>query len=291
MPLRFGWAGCGPALIWLGCAGLAPTIRRLIPFFLDQENRSVRRYLIAGNWKMNLLAEQGIALVEALRAGPGPGPNCDVLVCPPLVYLERIAAAVNGSPIALGAQNLYPGEFGAFTGEVSGAMLVDVGCTYVIVGHSERRALCGESDAVVNAKVQAALGAGLTPIVCVGETLEQRQAGETEQVVVGQLRGSLADLGPGAVARCVIAYEPVWAIGTGQTATPEQAQQVHAVIRQEIAGGVDPHVADQLRLLYGGSVKADNATELLGQPDIDGALVGGASLQAAQFLAIIAAAQ
>ena len=213
-----------------------------------------------------------------------------MLVCPPFVYVDRASEWIGDAPIALGAQNLAAEEgSGAYTGEVSGEMLIDVGCRYVIVGHSERRTLYGESDAVVVQKFSAAQAAGLVPILCVGENLDQREAGETETVVAGQVGAVIDALGVGVFANAVIAYEPIWAIGTGKTATPDQAQAVHAAIRALIAGH-DAIIAGSLRILYGGSVKGSNAEELLGQPDIDGGLVGGASLDATDFLAIYGAA-
>ncbi len=245
-----------------------------------------RRPLIAGNWKMNGSLAESRALVTALRNAVGAGTHAEMLLCPPYVYIAAVADWLRSSPIALGAQDLSdrPGS-GAYTGEVSGAMLVDVGCRYVIVGHSERRALYGETDAIVAGKFRAAQVAGLVPILCVGETLEQREAGQTESTVERQVAAVLDSAGVGAFAKAVIAYEPVWAIGTGRTATPEQAQQVHALIRAMIAGR-DATIADDLNILYGGSVKGANARELLAMDDIDGGLVGGASLNAADFLKI-----
>lgn len=249
-----------------------------------------RRPFIAGNWKMNTRRESAVALVRQLIERIGENPLAEVAVCPPSVYLSAVADALAGSPVELGAQNLYPAADGAFTGEVNAAMLSDVGCRFVILGHSERRQLLGETDADVAEKLQAALAGNLVPIVCVGETLQQRQDDETDAVVEAQIRGSLAGLDEVRAAGIVIAYEPVWAIGTGLTATPEQAEAVHAMIRNLLGEMFTPEIADQIRIQYGGSVKPDNAADLLSQPNIDGALVGGASLKAEDFLAIVSAA-
>ena len=245
---------------------------------------------IAGNWKMNMLRESSQALVRGLREQLPGSDRVEVAVCPPNVYLQEVAAALRGSHIALGAQNMHHEKEGAFTGEVSGAMLRDIGCSHVILGHSERRQFFGETDQSVNQKVFAALSSGLTPIVCVGETLEEREAGSTQRIIDQQCRGSLARLTVEQAAKLVIAYEPVWAIGTGKTATPQQAEEVHAHIRSLIEQLFDRQTADGVRIQYGGSVKADNAAELLHQPNIDGALVGGASLKADGFAAIVKAA-
>ncbi len=246
--------------------------------------------LIAGNWKMNLLRESGLVLTRGLMERIHASSNVEVAVCPPSIYLRDVGEALKGSSIALGAQNMYHEKEGAFTGEVSSSMLLDVGCKYVILGHSERRQFFGDTDSTVNAKTVAAIAAQLTPIVCVGETLAQRENGQTDSVITQQTRGSLAGLTAQQASKLVIAYEPVWAIGTGKNATPEQAEQVHALIRgllQELFG---KSVADSIRIQYGGSVKPENAAELLRQPNIDGALVGGASLKADGFAAIVAAA-
>ncbi len=229
------------------------------------------------------------ALVAGIIAGQPKSDNVELLVCPPFPYLAAIAAQLQGSRLKLGAQNVSEHEKGAFTGEVAPAMLTDIGCSHVIVGHSERRALYGESSAQVAAKFAAALEAGLTPILCVGETIEQREAGETEAVVKEQLDAVLDTAGVAKLGRAVVAYEPVWAIGTGLTATPEQAQDVHRFIRAEVAGR-DAAVAESLQILYGGSMKGENAAGLLGMADIDGGLIGGASLKAGDFLAIANAA-
>ena len=249
-----------------------------------------RKSLIAGNWKMNGSLAESRRLVEALRSGITAGASATMLLCPPFVYLPAVNEWLQGSPIALGGQDLAdkPGV-GAYTGEVSGQMLVDVGCSHVVVGHSERRALYGESDAVVVAKFKAAQAAGLVPIVCVGETLEQREAGQTRTVIERQVSAVVDAAGAQAFAKAVIAYEPVWAIGTGRTATPEQAQEVHAFIRGMIAAR-DATIAAGLSILYGGSVKGANARSLFAMADIDGGLVGGASLAAAEFLEIFRAA-
>ena len=249
-----------------------------------------RKVLIAGNWKMNGSLAESRALVSALRAGAGAGGKAEMLLCPPYVYLPAVREWLVGSGIALGAQNLADrAGSGAYTGEISGAMLRDVGCSHVIVGHSERRALYGESDAVVATKFRVAQEVGLVPILCVGETLEQREAGQTRATVERQVKAVLDAAGVAAFARAVVAYEPVWAIGTGRTATPEQAQEVHAFIRAMIAAR-DATIAADLIILYGGSVKGANARSLLDMEDIDGGLVGGASLIASDFLEIFRAA-
>ena len=246
--------------------------------------------LIAGNWKMHGSLAESRALVASIAAGIAGAKDVRVLVCPPYVYLSSVADWIAGTEIALGAQDLAEQTgTGAFTGEVAGGMLTDVGCSHVIVGHSERRTLFGETDARVAAKFQAAQAQGLVPILCVGETLEQREAGHTQDVVAAQVQAVLDAAGIGAFAQAVIAYEPVWAIGTGLTATPAQAQEVHALIRGMIAA-LDATIAAGLSVLYGGSVKGANAGELLAMDDIDGGLVGGASLNADEFLAICRAA-
>lgn len=246
----------------------------------------VRTKLVAANWKMNgshAANERWLAVFrEAL-------PTCETVVCPPFVYLAQVAQALAGTPAGVGGQNLCLQLAGAWTGEVAGEMLTDLGAKWVIVGHSERRAAYGETDDIVGAKSERALAAGLRPIVCVGETLEQREAGRTQQVVGAQLDAILRRCSVAQLAGGALAYEPVWAIGTGRTATPEQAQQVHEAIRTRLAA-VDRASAAAVRVLYGGSVKPGNAAELFSQPDIDGGLIGGASLVAADFLAICAAA-
>ena len=248
----------------------------------------MRRPFIAGNWKMNLTKAESVALAQALAAKVGASSAVEVAVCPPACYLDAVAAALKGSAVGLGAQNMYHQGNGAYTGELSAAMLVDLGCQYVILGHSERRHILGETNADVNAKVHAALAAGLIPIVCVGETLAEREADKTTDIVQEQLAGSLAGVSESQVTRVVIAYEPVWAIGTGKVANKEQAEEVHANLRKMLAARYNPAVSVAVRIQYGGSVKPDNAAELLGQPNIDGALVGGASLKADSFLGIVA---
>lgn len=249
----------------------------------------MREFLVAGNWKMNGSSEANKALLEGIVAGVPAGQGFRLLVCPPFPYLADVVAKVSGSAVSVGAQNVSEHEKGAFTGEVSPGMLKDIGCDYVIVGHSERRAIYGESSFQVAAKFQAAQAAGLTPILCVGETLEEREAGSTESVVGYQLGAVLDAAGIGAFAGAVVAYEPVWAIGTGKTATPEQAQDVHRFIRNTL-GERDAGIAEGLQLLYGGSMKGENAAGLLSMQDIDGGLIGGASLKADDFLAIAEAA-
>lgn len=250
----------------------------------------MRQKLVAGNWKMHGNLAENKALLDAVAAHAAELEGMGCAVCVPFPYLHQVQAALQGTAIAWGAQNISQHAKGAFTGEVSGAMLADFGCRYAIVGHSERRALYGEDDATVAAKFVATLKAGLTPILCVGETLEEREAGITEQVVARQLDAVLAVAGIDGLAKAVVAYEPVWAIGTGKTATPEQAQAVHAFIRGKVAEQSGT-VAGKLVIQYGGSVKASNAAELFVMPDIDGGLIGGASLVAEDFLAICRAAR
>jgi triosephosphate isomerase len=252
----------------------------------------MRTLLIAGNWKMNPpTRSEAVALAEAVKAGVGAAAEVHVVLGPPAVFLGAVDEVLEGSPIGLAGQDMHWEPGGAYTGEVSGAMLVDAGCTHVILGHSERRHGLGETDAQVNAKVHAALVAGLIPIVCLGETRDQRLRDETEPVLITQLTGSLAGLSPEQMAGTGLSYEPVWAIGTGLTATPDQAQSAQAFIRGWLAQHFGQATADRVVVQYGGSVKPDNAAELLACPDIDGALVGGASLKANDFLAIIAAAR
>jgi triosephosphate isomerase (TIM) len=249
----------------------------------------MRQHLVAGNWKMQGSRAENAALVRTLLDLVRPESGTEVLVCPPFVYLWDVGRLLKDSDVVLGAQSVCAEPQGAFTGEVSAAMLKDVGCRYVLVGHSERRQLYGEGDALVARKFIAAQSQGLLPVLCVGETLEEREADRTTEVVARQLDAVLAVSGAGSFARAVIAYEPVWAIGTGRTASPEQAQQVHAMIRARIAAR-DATIGGYLRILYGGSVKASNARELFAMPDIDGGLVGGASLKADEFARICAAA-
>jgi triosephosphate isomerase (TIM) len=250
-----------------------------------------RRPLIAGNWKMHKTHFEGIQLTQKLAWAltSEDTDTVEVVVCPPFTALRSIGTLIDGDklPIGLGAQNCHPEPQGAFTGEVSAPMLAALGCAYVIVGHSERRQHFGESDELVNRKARAVLAAGMRPIVCVGETLEQREAGQTAEVVQGQVRGSLAGLPAERVAGLVVAYEPVWAIGTGRAATAEDAQETIALVRGTVAELAGQSAADELRVQYGGSVKAANAEELAAKPDIDGALVGGASLDADEFALIV----
>ncbi len=249
----------------------------------------MRDFLVAGNWKMNGSIADNETLVSGITDGIPAGSGFRLLVCPPLPYLASVAELLRGSNVALGAQNVSEHASGAFTGETSPAMLKDVGCEYVIVGHSERRALYGESSADVARKFEAAQGVGLIPILCVGETLEEREAGATESIVDAQLDAVIENSGVAALESAVIAYEPVWAIGTGMTATPQQAQDVHRHIRGRVAAE-DAHVAASVQILYGGSMKGENASGLLSMKDIDGGLIGGASLKADDFLAIAEAA-
>jgi triosephosphate isomerase len=249
----------------------------------------MRKPLVAGNWKLHGSRAANSDLLKGLLAGMAGVAAADVLVCPPYVYLPDAVAAARGSGLQVGAQDVAAQAGGAFTGEVSAEMLVDVGCSHVIVGHSERRSLFGDSDAVVAAKFAAALDAGLQPILCVGETLAERESGHSVAVVTGQLQAVLDSQGAEALGRGVVAYEPIWAIGTGLTATPDQAQEVHAAIRALIAAA-DGKIAKELRILYGGSVKASNAQQIFSMKDIDGGLIGGASLDAAEFLSICSAA-
>ncbi len=246
----------------------------------------MRRKLIAGNWKMYKTASEAVALVEEIKRGIAGAPS-DTLVAPPYTALAAAVAAAKGSPVAVAAQNMHFEKEGAFTGEVSAPMLLDLGVTHVILGHSERRQYFAETDDGVAKKTKVALGSGLTPISCVGETLAEREAGRTMEVVGRQLGAILDAVTADEAKRVVIAYEPVWAIGTGKVATPEQAQEVHAFIRERIAAKHGRPVADVLRILYGGSVKPDNVKGLMALPDVDGALVGGASLKADSFLKLV----
>ncbi|MDH3338884.1 MAG: triose-phosphate isomerase [Gammaproteobacteria bacterium] len=249
----------------------------------------MRDFLVAGNWKMNGSSAGNAELVAGIIAGAPRSDRVRLVICPPFPYLAPVAAQAAGSGVAVGAQTVSQHESGAFTGEVAPGMLRDIGCEYVIVGHSERRELYGETSATVAEKVKAALDAGLKPIVCVGETLEQRESGSTESVVEEQLGAVIDKVGIAAFATAVVAYEPVWAIGTGKTASPEQAQEVHRHIRALLAGH-ESDIAAATQILYGGSMKGENAAGLLAMPDIDGGLIGGASLKAADFLAIAQAA-
>ena len=247
----------------------------------------MRKPYVAGNWKMNLDRRSAVDLASAIREHVARSDEVDVAVLPPFVYLDEVARACAGSRVACGAQNVCDQEVGAFTGEVSAAMLRDLGIGVTLVGHSERRHVYGETDELVNAKVRVALAHGLDVILCIGETLEQREAGETEALCARQLTAGLAGVAVGDAARVTLAYEPVWAIGTGRVATPDQAGAVHAYARGVFAGLYDDPPATRLRILYGGSVKGDNVAELMAVPDIDGALVGGASLKPESFLPII----
>lgn len=251
----------------------------------------MRRKVIAGNWKMNKTVAEALALVMKLQERLSDlGDGVEVVIAPPFTALSPVGKVLEGSGLRLGAQNCHWEASGALTGEVSAGMLKEVGCAYVILGHSERRQLFGETDAVVNRRVRAALGAGLRPIVCVGETLAEREGGKTLEVVARQLRGTLLGLTEEDMAHVVVAYEPVWAIGTGKNATSAQAQEVHAHIREQLRQLLGRSVAEVVRIQYGGSVKPENARELLFQQDVDGALVGGASLKAEDFAAIVLAA-
>lgn len=249
----------------------------------------MRRPLVAGNWKMNGSRAESATLMRAIKQGIAAVTKAEAAVCPPFILVPLAAELLTGSPIAWGGQNLSVHKSGAYTGEVSGPMLKDYGCTYVIVGHSERRTLYGENDVLVAEKYGAAQAVGLIPILCVGETLQEREANQTEAVVVRQLDTVINKHGIDSFKNAVIAYEPVWAIGTGKTATPQQAQDMHRFIRDRLAAQ-HKAVSENVRVLYGGSMKGGNARELLAQPDIDGGLIGGASLQAEEFLTICQAA-
>ena len=252
----------------------------------------MRRFLIAGNWKMNTTCQSGVALAGELAAiALQEEVGVEILVCPPYPYLIPVAEKLSGSAVHLGAQDCYFEASGAFTGEVAVEMLRDCGCRYVILGHSERRHVMSESDATINRKVRATISGGLIPVLCVGELLSERQAGQAEEVLDRQLEGGLSAVTEADASTLVIAYEPVWAIGTGVTATPEQAESAHEHLRKWLARRYTAAFSEKVRILYGGSVKADNAEALLGQSNVDGALVGGASLKSATFVPIIAAAR
>jgi triosephosphate isomerase len=252
----------------------------------------MRKPFVAGNWKMNTNSQTSVELAKSIASGSmeTASQSVTVAVCPPFVYLQAVSKALSSSNIAVGAQDIYFEPAGAFTGEISASMLKDVGCSYCICGHSERRHVLGESDELINKKVTAAIAGGLLPILCVGELIEERQASQTNEVVTRQVKEGLAGLSAEKLQAVTIAYEPVWAIGTGLTATPEQAQDVHDFIRRLLAHMYDDKSAEEIRILYGGSVKPGNAADLMNQKDIDGSLVGGASLKADDFLAIIQAA-
>ena len=245
-----------------------------------------RKVIVAGNWKMNKNAAEGRALVEALKNGIAGLENAEIVVCPPFTTIGSVVEAAAGSAIGVGAQNIHWAESGAFTGEISADMLKTSGVQYVIIGHSERRQFFGETNETVNKRLKAALAAGLIPIVCVGELLEERENNKTEAVLAEQIRVGLDGISAEEAAKIVIAYEPVWAIGTGKTATPDMAQAAHAFIRGELRA-LFGSVADEMRIQYGGSMKASNARELVAQPDIDGGLIGGAALKADDFIALI----
>ena len=247
----------------------------------------MRRPFIAGNWKLHKTRSESVALVEKLKAGLTDIADRDIVVAPVFTSLASVAAVLSDSNLSLAAQNCYPETQGAFTGEVSPALLKDAGCRYVIVGHSERRQLFGETDPFINRKIKAVVDAGLSAIFCIGETLEEREGDKTLEVLKRQVVAGLEGLTPDTMSRIVLAYEPVWAIGTGKTASDDQAQQAHNFIRLLVADLFDHSVAQRLRIVYGGSVKPDNVDGLLQQPDIDGALVGGASLKAEDFIRIV----
>ncbi len=251
---------------------------------------AARKPVVAGNWKMYKCGDEAVALAEAVASASAPLTSAaDVVICPPFPALVQVADVLRTASVALGAQNTHWENEGAYTGEVAPPMLVDAGCRYVILGHSERRAMFHESDEIVNRKAHAAIAAGLIPIVCVGETKEERERDQTQKVVSTQIEGSLQGIGED-LTRIMVAYEPVWAIGTGLTATPEQAQEVHALIRGCLERIGDRTIAETTRILYGGSVKPANAGELFRQTDIDGGLIGGAALEADSFVAIVKAA-
>ena len=252
----------------------------------------MRKPFVAGNWKMNTDSHSSISLAEGIVSGSSDiaGQHVSVAVFPPSVYLPSVFKALNTSNIAVGAQDFYFEPDGAFTGEISVAMLKDIGCTFALCGHSERRHVIGESDELINKKVTAAISGGVLPVFCVGELLDERKASQTNEVITRQIKNGLAGLNAEKISAATIAYEPVWAIGTGLTATPQQAQEAHELIRNLLAEMYDARLAEEIRILYGGSVKPENAAELMRQKDIDGVLVGGASLKADDFLTIIQAA-
>ena len=247
----------------------------------------MRKPFLAGNWKMNMNSTTAVNLAAGLAKELAEIDSVDTAVCPPFVYLQSVAAALSASGIALGAQDVYFEGNGAFTGEISCGMLKDCGCTYVIIGHSERRHVIGETDELINKKIAAAIQSGLLPIFCVGELLEERDGGKTIDVVANQVKKGLAGVSAEQVRTVTIAYEPVWAIGTGRTATPDQAQEVHAMIRGLLKDLYGPALADTLRIQYGGSAKPANTAELMAQPDVDGLLIGGASLKVEDFSAMV----
>lgn len=251
----------------------------------------MRKKVIAGNWKMNNDLTETQNLISKITSGlSGKNYNCEVIICPPFTSLSEAGSLIKDTPVKLGAQNMYFMENGAYTGEVSAQMLKSAGCEYVILGHSERRTIFKETDGLINEKIKAALKSGLKPIFCIGETLEEREMGKEKDVLKTQLSGGLDEISLDQMKNIIIAYEPVWAIGTGKTASPEQAEEMHGFIREYIKDDFTPETAENLIIQYGGSVKPDNARELLSQKDIDGALIGGASLKADSFLSIIEAA-
>ncbi len=254
-------------------------------------SKSARKYLIAGNWKMNLNSAEGAELAKDIVSQVGSQTDVAVCVCPTFTALESVSQVVNESNVQLGAQNMHFEAAGAYTGEISAEMLRHLFANFVILGHSERREYFGETDAIVNKKTLAALAANLKPIVCVGETLDEREAGKVTEVIKTQLEGALVGVTAEAAEALVIAYEPVWAIGTGKTATPEMAEEVHAEIRCMLAGLLGEEAAEKVRILYGGSMKPENADELLAQKNIDGGLIGGAALKANSFVSLVESAQ
>ena len=251
---------------------------------------SNRKFLIAGNWKMNKTSDEAVELVREIVQNLGQQMEVEVVVCPPFTALSSVAALLDGATVKLGAQNMHPAANGAFTGEISAEMIRSHFASFVILGHSERRSLFGETDGFINEKVHAAIKNQLKPILCVGETLEERDGGKTLSVIEGQLEGGLKGVETDATSGMVIAYEPVWAIGTGKVASPEQAQEVHAFVRGWLAGRFSKPVSQKTRILYGGSMKPSNADELLGQEDIDGGLIGGAALEVNSFVQLVRAA-
>jgi len=246
----------------------------------------MRKTVVAGNWKMNKDLNESVALVSEIKNLLGKNDNAEAIVCPPFTSLETVSALLKDTNIGLGAQNMCSEDSGAFTGAISASMIKSVGCQYVILGHSERRTIFGETDELINSKIKKALENSLIPIFCIGETLEERESGEMKNVIERQVKEGLKELSADQLSQMIIAYEPVWAIGTGKTATPDQAQEVHAFIRGLLSEMYSSNFADNVTIQYGGSVKPDNAKELLGQPDIDGALVGGACLKAESFIGI-----
>jgi triosephosphate isomerase len=253
----------------------------------ELEDRKMVRPVIAGNWKMNKTVAEAVDFASRLRIALTPPPGPEVIIAPPFTALHAVAELLSGSPIAVAAQNLHEAEKGAFTGEISAEMVREAGCTYAIIGHSERRTLFGEGDERIHRKLQATLSAGIKPIFCIGETLQEREEGRMQQVVERQLKEGLNNLTADDISRFLIAYEPVWAIGTGRTATPAQAEEVHGLIRAWIAGRYGSERAAEIAILYGGSVTPKNIADLMQQPDINGALVGGASLDVASFVQLV----